>query len=319
VKKIKVFILSLVLSLVSIPSWSAGPIEILKMPVEQLASVIARSQRISQREALVLANTIRTGTELALGRSIPGNEAQLNRLLSQPGNQRLRAAFESINIARVEDMTDVDLGRLANAVGGVVDSSRQAVDICRTCGITETLYQRFGLRIYIPPEITANTAALRGTVSDPGQNVQRIAASRVSKTSASDLINAVREGKLYNHDLRKIRHGVDCAEASAPCGRQAQEFALAASEMADGNYIRNPLISTTSDFLEDGVGGQAAMADLTNVIRRINAENATPEARLSALCRQLAGNARGNPVREASFTQLRRCPGFMAVANACSL
>jgi hypothetical protein len=326
VRKFKVLLSTLTVGLMANIAMAAGTAELVTMPLEQATKRVSKIYKIAEEEAMMITNTIIKGTELSLGRSIPANQAEFEKLLSLPGNERLKRAFDAINVEKLDDVTDADLGKLANEVGAIVDSSRRAADVCRTCGITDTLYHRFGLRIYIPLEVETSMAVLKNTPNDLNVVVRDIdqlnKRGTVKGASQSSLLKMLQDSdetrRLTKHDLRKAHYALKSLDGSnGPEAKSAAETFIA---MADGNiFSDNRIALTIADFADEGAEGKATLAELSDIGRKINSENKTPKARREALCKHFADVARGKPAREASFRKLQRCPNYQLVFSACSL
>jgi hypothetical protein len=327
VRNFKVLLSTLTVGLMAHLAMAAGSAELVVMPVEQAAKRLEKIYKISNEEAMMLANTIIKGSELSLGRSIPANQVEFEKLLALPGNERLKRAFDAINVEKLDDVSDADLGKLANEVGAIVDSSRRAADVCRTCGITDALYHRFGLRIYIPLEVETSMQILRHQPND--LNVVTRDLDAVNKrgvikggnqASLLKLMNDADETRrITKHDLRKARYAV-VDGLSGKEGPEVQEAAKVFVEMANGNiFEENRMALTIADFADEGAEGKATLQELSQIGRKINQEQKTPKARREAFCKYFADAARGKPAREASFNKLKRCPNYQIVFNACSL
>jgi hypothetical protein len=326
VRKLKVLLSTLTVGLVANISMAAGPAELVVMPLQAASKKISQIFKISDEEAMTIANTIIKGTELSLGRSIPTNQLELQRLLDAPGNERLKRAFAAINVERLEDISPADIGRLSNEIGAIVDSSRRAADVCRTCGITEDLFHRFGMRIYIPLEVETSMAVLRNTPNDIPTLLRDLdqfnRRGTIKGASTSNLRRYMtledESQRLTRHDLRKLHFALSSLNGSnGPEAKAAAEVYIA---MANGNVVNeNRLAMTIADFVDEGAEGKATLAELAEIGRKINTEHSTPKARRDSLCKHFADVARGNPAREASFRRLQRCPNYQLVFTACSL
>ncbi|MEO5666634.1 MAG: hypothetical protein ABIR96_01110 [Bdellovibrionota bacterium] len=325
-RNFKVLLTTLVVGLVAHVAVAAGTAELVVMPVEQAAKHISKTYKIAEEEAMMIANTIIKGTELSLGRTIPANQVDFTKLLNLPGNERLKRAFDMINVEKLNDISDVDLGKLANEIGAIVDSSKRAADVCRTCGITDTLFHRFGLRIFIPLDVETSMAVLKNTpndlnvvVRDLDQLNKRGTIKGASQTELLKLLQSSNDAqRLTKHDLRKAHFALKSLDGSnGPEAKAAAETFIA---MAGGNiFSENRIALTIADFADEGAEGKATLAELSDIARKIEGENSTPKARAQAFCKHFADVARGKPEREASFRKLQRCPNYQLVFNACSL
>lgn len=325
-RKFKVLLSTLTVGLISNLAMAAGTAELVVMPIEQAAKRISKVYKIAEEEAAMIANTIIKGTELSLGRSIPGNQLEFEKLLNLPGNERLKRAFDAINVEKMDEISDVDLGKLANEIGAIVDSSRRAADVCRTCGITDTLFHRFGLRIFIPLEVETSMAVLKNTPNDLNviardidQFNKRGTIKGASQTQVFKLLQERDETlRVTKHDLRKAHFALKSLDGSN--GAEAKAAAETFIAMADGNILsENRIALTIADFADEGSEGKATLSELSEIGRKINSEHKSPKVRREALCKHFADVARGKPAREASFRKLQRCPNYQVVFSACAL
>jgi|GEM_PF-2116678 len=323
VRKIKALVVTLTLALFVNMAHAAGTAEFVTMPFESMVSHLVKKFKITSEEAEMLASTIIKGTEYALGRNVPVNDAvALRRLLDQPGNKKLKEAFEAININKIDDLSEAQLGQLANDIGAVVDqSAKRAVDVCRSCGITDDLIHRFGLKLYIPKEV--DTSGLEVMKDLPLRLDQVLSAidsegRGVIKVARKEITDAMKAKTLNKHDLRKLLFALKARKGEY--GPEAEAAAKTFLAMTDDSPLTgNRIALTIADFVDSGADGKATLSELSDIGKKINADHKTPKARDEALCKHFAAVAKGKPAREANFAKLKSCPNYQSVFNACAL
>jgi hypothetical protein len=321
--KLKASALTLTLGFFVSVSHAAGTAEFVAMPFEQMVRHLVSKYKVTSEEAEMLASTIIKGTEYSLGRSIPTNDsAALTRLLDQPGNQKLKAAFDAINIKNIDELTEAQIGSLANEIGAVVDqSAKRAVDVCRSCGITDDLVHRFGLRVWIPREV--DTSGLESMKDLPLRLDQVLSAidqegRGVIKLTRAEITDLMKSQSLNKHDLRKLLFALKARKGEY--GPEAEAAAKTFLAMADDKPLtENRMALVIADFVDSGAEGKATLKELADIGKKINEEHKTPKARREALCKHFANIAKGKPAREANFTKLKNCPNYQLVFNSCSI
>lgn len=324
-KKYKLLALTLSLGIFTESSFAAGAIELISMPFEAAVRHLKSVYNISTEEAEMMAGTLIKGTEFALGRNeAVRNADELRKLVNAKGNEALKAAFDKINVNRLEDITPEQLGTLANDIGGTVDTSARAsvVDVCRSCGITDVLINRFGLKLYIPREVdTEGLDALKGIPMKLHDVKAAIAKEGrgVIKLTDAEIDKAMKERSLTKHDLRKLLFTI-----RARGGSYGPEAKLAAEEFlqiaADKPIQNNRMAFIIADF-SDTAENKAFLNELGEVTKKVNDDPAlkTPQERNAALCKHFAGLAKGNPANEANFKQLQKCANYAQVFTSCAL
>lgn len=319
--KLKSLFLTLCLLFTSASVFAGGAFEIVSQPMEVLASKLARKFKISQDEALVLASTIIKGTKVASGNAIPKTDAAFQTMLNRPGNNELARAFAKLGDSTLDELSAKQIGDLANDIGVKVNTVAKAADLCETCGISQNLLNKFGLRIYIPVSTDIPSKTLTGIPTDVAKNISYIANHRLIKVKASTISKATRSktaNLLTQTDIRKIRYALEALEGQH--GKEAQEYVKAILTMGDGNIVGNArMIATASSLAEDGAVGKQTMEEMSTIINKINKEHKTQKARLSALCKHYAGKAKGSKSKTAAFKNLKTCPNYAPVFNACSI
>ncbi len=317
-RKMKMLLLTLGLVFTSLSAFAGGAFELVAKPVDEVASAIARHFKIPNEEASVLASTIVKGFKVAAGDSEPTTEAAFRAIIARDAD--LAAAFAKIGNKDLKELTEREIGELANDIGAKVNTLAKAADLCQTCGISETLINKFGLKIYIPVSVDAPMKTLVGVPSDPSVLVKRISSNRLVKTKSGALLASMKsdsEHMMSALDLRKIQKGLDCADGS--CGPEAQAYVRAALKLGDGDVAGDSrLIATTAALLEDPQG-KSVMDEMSKVMDNVSKEHKTPKDRRIALCKHYSAKAKGTASKsdDTAFKNLKGCPNYAAIFGSC--